>query len=396
MDSNTTAESNPLGVGADNVELGLRASAYAPGKGTSLKFHKKCERNSCCFETCACCNSCRNFPTMSPEEVVENARIGDIFLFENNSCAAGCIQCWTRSDFDHVGMVIWTTSRCKARNADGERFEIEYEGPHLLEALTPVVICDPLETVMQQVLKSGGKLYWRQLQRPQLEGEPLGPNGRPMPPPIIKRNIGDPRLPLSRDYFPQEKKSISFDFKREKKWVYNMLDPKSAEYKACREKCKDVHIVSEKMPESTKRSGWHEDAECIRLKENLNFVEWNQHAVDFITNSYEKKSSTIIDAAMNQDAGFWATCFPCCCGNDQGVDGRTLEEKMQSEESVFCSELVALMYYKAGWRLGSMVSDAYLPKDFGDAINEHLTADFPDTVKLGPVIQVACPEKWKK
>ena len=39
---------------------------------------------------------------MSPEEVVENARIGDIFLFENNSFAAGCIQCWTRSDFGYT------------------------------------------------------------------------------------------------------------------------------------------------------------------------------------------------------------------------------------------------------------------------------------------------------
>ena len=45
-------------------------------------------------------------------------------------------------------------------------------------------------------------------------------------------------MPLSRDYFPQEKKSVNFEFKREKKWVYNMLDPKSAEYKTFKKKCK--------------------------------------------------------------------------------------------------------------------------------------------------------------
>ena len=41
--------------------------------------------------------------------------------------------------------MVWTVSRLKSVNSKGKRFEIEYEGPHVLEAVSPVVICEPLE-----------------------------------------------------------------------------------------------------------------------------------------------------------------------------------------------------------------------------------------------------------
>ena len=50
----------------------------------------------------------------------------------------------------------------------------------------------------------------------------------------------------------------------------------------------------------------------------------------------------------------------CCCERNQKDDARTEEEKMKTEESLFCSELAALQFLRAGWREGRDMSDMYM------------------------------------
>lgn len=383
---------NPSCADSESVQVSIDEPS---GLGTASNTGRwpESERGAC-----GRCHQCRTFPEASHKEMESYVNVGDMVLFSNGGFGPKCIQCWTRSEFDHVGIVVWTVSRLKTVNSKGKRFEIEYEGPHVLEAVSPVVICEPLEKVVKKVAAKGGTMFWRQLERPQLLDEPLDENGRPMPPRIVKRVVDDERHPFTTEYFPTQRKTVTHNGKQwahDKLWIYNPIDPKSEDYKIYKAKIKDIVMRDQKMPEhesfigqGLQRNEQHRVTECMQLNQKLSFKEWHQQAVDFIAKAYEKDQEIMVESTMKQDLGCWARCCACCWGEKRYVDNRTLEEKIAAEDSVFCSELAGVMLNKAGWRLGSVPSDAFLPKDFGDAANETLSYDLAEGVSLGPVIKV--------
>jgi hypothetical protein len=104
--------------------------------------------DSACVDFFACCaapNDCRNFKTAGFMDVLYYAQSGDIILFDNKCNLGTClISCFTRSDWDHVGIVI--------RKPGGKRSDV-----YILEALAPTVCMDPLAKVMEWVIEDDGE-----------------------------------------------------------------------------------------------------------------------------------------------------------------------------------------------------------------------------------------------
>jgi len=121
--------------------------------------------DSACVDFFACCsapNDCRTFGTAGFMDVLYYAQSGDIILFDNKCNLGTClISCFTRSDWDHVGIVI--------RKPGGKRSDV-----YILEALAPTVCMDPLAKVMEWVIEDDGEgvMYWRPIQHPKIEGNP--------------------------------------------------------------------------------------------------------------------------------------------------------------------------------------------------------------------------------
>ena len=56
---------------------------------------------------CAVSNCCRHFERISFVDVVKRSQSGDLILFDNPTrCNVCLINCFTRSDWDHVAMVV--------------------------------------------------------------------------------------------------------------------------------------------------------------------------------------------------------------------------------------------------------------------------------------------------
>jgi len=86
---------------------------------------------------------------ISVETLLAEAQTGDVILFDNQLNLGTClIKCVTRSDFDHVGVVV--------------RFP-EPAGVRLLEAVAPRILMDKLETVATMV--ESGRMFYRKLRR---------------------------------------------------------------------------------------------------------------------------------------------------------------------------------------------------------------------------------------
>jgi hypothetical protein len=108
---------------------------------------------------CGCCslsNCCRHFPKAGFLQIMKFAQSGDVILFDNPCNLGTCIiSCFTRSDWDHVGIVI--------RKPGGMPHEV-----YLLEALSPKVLRDELATVLHWVTQDEGEgvMYWRPLKHP--------------------------------------------------------------------------------------------------------------------------------------------------------------------------------------------------------------------------------------
>lgn len=134
-------------------------------------------------------------------------------------------------------------------------------------------------------------------------------------------------------------------------------------------------------------------AKCRQLKEPLTFAQWNQEAINFIGKPYEEHGGVMVTSTLKQDPECWSMLCPCCCKQSQASDSRTEAEKAKAEESVFCSELAAVMIYKGGWRLGSACSDMYLPKDFADDAHQILTYDMAPECEYGPLIEIFLDEE---
>jgi hypothetical protein len=116
-------------------------------------------------QTCRCCaasNCCIHFERMSFLDVIRKSQSGDIILFDNPvQCNTCFISCMTRSDWDHVGIVV--------KKPGGSLSET-----YLLEALAPKVLRDKLYSVLHWVddpndtgkATHPGITFWRPLAHP--------------------------------------------------------------------------------------------------------------------------------------------------------------------------------------------------------------------------------------
>eukprot|EP00656_Telonema_subtile_P048878 TRINITY_DN5945_c0_g1_i1.p1 TRINITY_DN5945_c0_g1~~TRINITY_DN5945_c0_g1_i1.p1 ORF type:complete len:385 (+),score=63.02 TRINITY_DN5945_c0_g1_i1:188-1342(+) len=97
-------------------------------------------------------NACRSWEgghSVSSEQLVKDARTGDVILFSNSlNSSTLLISCATMSNWDHVGVVV--------------RFP-QPIGVRLLEAVYPRVVLEPLGQVVAAV--KSGNMYWRRLKR---------------------------------------------------------------------------------------------------------------------------------------------------------------------------------------------------------------------------------------
>lgn len=272
-------------------------------------------------------------------ECVSSVRPGDVMLFEN-ACSFGscCIACWSRSDFDHVGIVYHGASVHPALK-DGGWITAEIEAPHICEALSPECQVEPLRLVLKQVLDSGGSMFWRQLHRPMMEGEPALPSKGPWNSDIPKEwdKVIQTRMHRSEDAQanPEIRESFSmpglyhFDgVKLEMEESNNESQYKGDKVKPC-----PIDLWSADSDEAKVLAAKLKDYEVVdgerRLKAPLSYREFNQSCAALHKTPYEERGLDVINAAIVQDASVWEKCCGACCCERKGVaDKRTEIEKL--------------------------------------------------------------------
>jgi hypothetical protein len=123
---------------------------------------------------CRCCalsNCCRSFPAVGFMQMLKYAQSGDLVLFDNKCNLGTCIiSCFTRSDFDHVGMIF--------RKPGGRPHEV-----YIVEALNPRVEINYLSEILDMVTNWDGEgvMYWRPLEHPDRKDLTNYPNGKICP-----------------------------------------------------------------------------------------------------------------------------------------------------------------------------------------------------------------------
>jgi len=332
----------------------------------------------CCFGTCTQSNCCRDFETVHLTDLKTHSRAGDVLLFDSK-CSLGtcCTFCFTRSDFDHVAVIYHGASLTEAKKANGEHEKIKFEGPHLCEALSPECIIGPMENVVQPVVQGGGRIFWRKLIRPLMEGESEGPIPRHM------KRISDPFPESMPGGFAWGSTKVGDSKSNGKTTDVAVMAPDSDEAASLAAAIVDYHKVPNNNTQDNKEDFYRQ------LKKPLNYRQWNQACYDTAGMHYEESAMSIVNASFVADDGFWSEhCCECCCARGQEHDTRTMEEKLEAHNSLFCSELAALMMLRGGWRKGADMSDMYLPKDFTNDNHQLLSPDLADGVCLGPMVEV--------
>jgi len=349
------------------------------------------------------CSGRRKYEKLLLSDLLKRTRPGDLILFENKcNCGVCCISCFTRSNFDHCGLVYHGASLVPAKGKSGKEMMIELEAPHIVEAVSPDCMAGPLEQVVRSVITEGGSVYWRRINRPPMEGEKeviIDGARRPKPIPRKMRRFlekDDPGAQNSQKCFDMPQGYDWADLvgklenlnaaNRPANFPAHVIPSSSSEFAQLKAKLTDYQEVLVKVEEKDKlvsakmnRGTQIVDGKlCQRqLRQPLNFREWNQQCVDTVRVPYDASR------VMN------TTCFDVCCGcmtNQQ--DNRTQQEKLQSDDGLFCSGLVALQMLRAGWRKGSQMSDLYLPADFAEDPDHMLKADLADGVSFGPMVKI--------
>jgi len=382
---------------AEEVGSGRRHPSR-PEAGMATALSGACSRTYSDYE-----GGSRPMEKMLLSEVLKSTKSGDIVLFENRQL--GC--CERDLQFDHVGLVFHGASVVPAKKANGSEMMLELEAPHLVEAQLPFCSAGPLEQVVRSVLTEGGRIYWRSLQRPPMEGEQKTGANKPKRIARKMRRLGDqtPKknfdmpggydFPSLIEHLEERQSKRSFKDVSSVKWqsAYpHVLRPSTdgsggdappATFPA------DLFLRgSPEGKQLSKKITSFETITCSteqhpagltyrRPQKLLSYREWNQQCLNFLETPHCEMSS----AAMEE-----VSCWKSCCAPQ--TDTRSEEEKLKSEESLFSSELVALQMLRAGWRKGSKMSDTFSPRDFADVPGERLSADLQADVQFGPMVRV--------
>jgi len=384
---------------AEEVGSGRRHPSR-PEAGMATALSGACSRTYSEYE-----GGSQNMEKMLLSEVLKCTKSGDILLFENR--LLGC--CERDLQFDHVGLVFHGASVVPAKKANGSEMMLELEALHIVEARPPYCSVGPLEQVVRSVLSAGGRIYWRSLDRPPMEGEQKTDVNNPRNITRKMRRLGDPG-----DFKENPKNKFDmpggYDFESVKSHINerNSQQPskatssdktQSAYPHVLNRQSSDgggaetlpVDLFSRGSSDGKLLSSKIKSFETItcsselhpsgmryrRLKKLLSYREWNQQCLNFLETPHCEMSS----AAMEE-----ASCWKSCCVPE--ADTRSEEEKLRSEESLFSSELVALQMLRAGWRKGSTMSDTYSPSDFADVPGERLSGDLQADVQFGAMVRI--------
>jgi len=385
---------------AEEVGSGRRHLSR-PEAGMATALSGACSRTYSDYE-----GGSRPMGKMLLSEVLKRTKSGDIVLFENRQL--GC--CERDLQFDHVGLVFHGASVVPAKKANGSEMMLELEAPHLVEAQLPFCSVGPLEQVVRSVLNEGGRIYWRSLQRPPMEGELKTGANKPRSITRKMRRLGDqtpkknfdmpggydfPSLNEHLEERQSKRASTAFSSVKWQSAYPHVLDRPatdgsggdappatfpadlflrgSPEGKQLSKKIKNFETITC----STERSTEKHPVTYRRPQKLLSYREWNQQCLNFLETPHCEMSS----AAMEE-----VSCWKSCCAPQ--TDTRSEEEKLKSEESLFSSELVALQMLRAGWRKGSKMSDTFSPRDFADVPGERLSADLQADVQFGSMVRV--------
>lgn len=345
---------------------------------------------------------------------------GDLILFQS-SCNLGscCIGCWTRSEIDHVGIVYHGASVVECRTTDGKIVQACYDTPHIVEAMSPYCRAGPLKNVIESRWKGGGNLYWRQIIREPMTGEDAfeGPKGAHTVPAYIPagrkacsntsfgfmEKVGNAKGEVNAEKVANFCKGRQVD----QHWNYcaENVPRKMSELTEKNKKLPEIdraykiHIdvldedgnktLKKKLEDKAEFKNAEGKVQARRLKEKLNYKEWNQSCLDLAGVQYESNFENMVTATVQQDADCWECFFgETCCRRNASADRTTIDESKQKDTQLFCSELVAMQLMRGGWRQGKTESDAYLPKDFTDEPHETLSADLTEGVHYGPQVKI--------
>jgi len=348
--------------------------------------------DSCCCGCCAKCNCCRTFQKVTMDEMLMQCTPGDLLLFENG-CSLGtcCIGCWTRSEFDHVG-VIYRGASVVSANCNGKEIQVCYDTPHLVEAMSPVCLAGPLKSVIKSVWNGGGQVYWRKVTRPLMEGESAQPDAPTIPAHIpAQHNVNSgAMIEVGRtDVFTERTSTDNWSY-----FTENLKQRLDENHRLPKEKRRIINIDVLNEEGIDILAAKIEDTETdkdgnYKLCEPLTYQEWNQSCNNLANTEYESNFMDMVNATITQDADCWdKVCGECFCERTVNSEGKSDDEKKESDKSLFCSELVALQFLRAGWRKGKDRSDKYLPKDFTDDPHETLSDDLSDGIEFSNMIQI--------
>jgi len=307
--------------------------------------------------------------------------------------------------------------------------QVCYDTPHLVEAMSPVCLAGPLKSVINNVIKNGGQIFWRRITRPVMEGEPVRESGAGAPlPAFIPATSWDVRA-NHRNNLSEERhlkikhhgvmKAVPADFDIQNfaestqfggETFYEAEDTKAKLEAGTKDKhgkaiaTKDRKIINidvlNKLGRdrlAAKLEDKIEDSstgvKTYHYRDQLSYREWNQSCLDLAGRKYEGNFGQMVDATLMQDADCWEAVFgECCCGRNVSADGESgssaIEESKRKEEELFCSELVAQQILRGGWRTGATESDQYLPKDFTDDPHELMSDDLISGVSYSHMIRV--------
>jgi len=273
--------------------------------------------------------------------LLKYAQSGDLLLF-NNSCNLGTciISCFTRSDWDHVGMVI--------RKPGGKPSDV-----YIVEAMNPKVEIAYLSEIVDLIYRTDGEgvMYWRPWRHPNrcsLMQFKQGEDGNYI--------VDEAKTKAKQDAAREEAKggrccgANRTDEEIEKIAMAHW----NTVYET--ERCQCGWQISQEDHDL----GNYPNGKISPCVEQLLF----QEAVAFNHRPYEQTPSTMVMSTISQDSGFWDGLFGTCCCARCGKERHDAMREKETSASVFCSELAGHLCMEGDLIDKKVLSQEYLPKDF--------------------------------
>lgn len=294
-----------------------------------------------------CCSP--SFDSCPLDHVLQEALSGDVILFSQSNLASSW-KCLTRSEWNHVAIVVETPSGIK----------------YLVEAVAPSVIAWRLTEAIDYWMSSVAsteRVVWRRLEGVHRNNQ-LTQAMFDFSMKMQGRSYENNLMEMVRAVLKQDREFCcgSKENKQQPKTGASphpalRVKPSSGLCSCSGEKAKDDEIDIDDVPNDPRMSDKHREQSVKAMLHG---------------------TSPSGQVSPQSPAG------PVV--HDMSAD--LTDERLASTETVFCSELVALYYQQAGWMTKDVLPCRFLPKDFADYRSANVQRYLQKGISLGPMIEI--------